>query len=173
MTAQRRVLSWLGASVLILGAGAGCTTMHAIEPYCIPPDVPRELDKASLPTYTVEPPDILIIEGLRTIPKGPYRIEPHDTLIIQPVAPVPGEATNLVLIVDSDGTINLGPAYGGIVRVAGMTLSEAKAAIEKASPLKNPMINIGLGESRGVQRISGPHLIRPDGTVGVGKYGDV
>jgi polysaccharide export outer membrane protein len=159
--------------VLILAANVGCTTTQPIQPYCIPPDVPRELDKASLPAYTVEPPDILIIEGLRTIPKGPYRIEPHDTVVIQPVAPVPGEATNLVLIVDPDGTINVGPAYGGVIRIAGMTISEAKAAIEKASPLKNPQINFSLAEARGVQRISGPHLVRPDGTVGLGKYGEV
>jgi polysaccharide export outer membrane protein len=165
--------TWQLTCALLVLAGAGCTTTRPIPPYCIPQDVPRELDKASLPAYVVEPPDILVIEALRMVPKGPYRIEPLDTLFIQPAAPVPGEATNLVLPVDPDGTINLGPAYGGTVRVAGMTLAEAKAAVEKASPLKNPTATVGLYQTRGAQRITGTHLVRPDGTVGLGQYGDV
>jgi len=173
MAGQFRATRRLLACAVLICAGAGCKTTQPIQPYCIPPDVPRELDKASLPAYTVEPPDILLIEALRLVPKGPYRIEPLDTLVIQPAAPVPGEATNLILVVDPEGTINLGPAYGGSVRVVGMTLAEAKAAIEKASPLKNPQVSVGLYQSRGMQRITGPHLVRPDGTVGLGQYGSV
>src|SRR5215213_6639629 len=156
----------LVAAALVVCAAAGCHTTQPIEPYCIPADVPRELDKASLPAYAVEPPDILVIEALRMVPKGPYRIEPLDTLVIQPAAPVPGEATNLILIVDPEGTINLGAAYGGSVRVVGLTLEQARAAVEKASPLKNPAVTVGLYQSRGAQRVSGAHLVRPDGTVG-------
>lgn len=163
----------LTCALVICAAGAGC---HIVEPSpvtCIPPDVPRELDKASLPDYTIEPPDILIIEAIRMVPKGPYRVEPMDTLAITPVAPVPGEATNLVLIVDPDGTIDLGPAYGGKVKVVGLTLPEVKAAIEKASPLKNPQVQVALYQSRGIQRLTGPHLVRPDGTIAIGVYGSV
>jgi polysaccharide biosynthesis/export protein len=173
MTGQIRGTRRLLACALLLCAGAGCKTTQSIQPYCIPADVPRELDKASLPAYTVEPPDILLIEALRLIPAGPYRIEPLDTLVVQPAAPVPGEATNLILIVDPEGTINLGPAYGSSVRVAGMTLEQARAAIEKASPLKNPQVTVGLYQSRATQRVTGPHLVRPDGTVGLGQYGSV
>ena len=71
-------------AALLVCAAAGCHTTQPIEPYCIPADVPRELDKASLPAYAVEPPDILVIEALRMVPRGPYRIEPLDTLVIQP-----------------------------------------------------------------------------------------
>jgi polysaccharide biosynthesis/export protein len=173
MSGQTHKPCRLLAGALLLCGAAGCHTTQPIQPYCIPADVPRELDKASLPAYAVEPPDILVIEALRMVPKGPYRIEPLDTLVIQPAAPVPGEATNLILIVDPDGTVNLGPAYGGQVRVVGMTLAEAKAAVEKASPLKNPTVTVGLYQSRGAQRVSGAHLVRPDGTVGLGQYGSV
>ena len=156
MTGQFRGPRRLLACALLACAAAGCKTTQPIQPYCVPPDVPRELDKASLPAYTIEPPDILLIEALRMVPKGPYKIEPLDTLVIQPAAPVPGEATNLILIVDPEGTVNLGAAYGGSVRVAGLTLAEAKAAIEKVSPLKNPQVSVGLYQSRGAQRITGP-----------------
>jgi polysaccharide biosynthesis/export protein len=173
MSGQARWIGKLAACALVTLTGVGCTTTRPISPYCIPADVPRELDKASLPAYVVEPPDILTIEALRMVPKGLYRIEPLDTLFIQPAAPVPGEATNLVLPVNPDGTIDLGPPYGGSVHVAGLTLAEAKAAIEKASPLKNPAVKVGLYQSRGAQRISGTHLIRPDGTIGLGQYGSL
>jgi polysaccharide export outer membrane protein len=173
MTGQFGPTRRLLACALLVCAGAGCKTTQPIQPYCIPPDVPRELDKVNLPVYAVEPPDILLIEALRLVPKGPYKIEPLDTLVIQPGTPAPGEANTLILIVDPEGTINLGPAYGGTVRVVGLTLAEAKAAIEKASPLKNPQVSVGLYQSRGAQKISGPHLVRPDGTIGLGQYGNV
>src|SRR5436190_22083230 len=97
----------LACALLVCTTGAGCHIAERTPVTCIPPDFPRELDKVSLPDYTIEPPDVLIVEAIRMVPKGPYRIESMDTLAIQPAAPVPGEATNLVLIVDPDGTIDL------------------------------------------------------------------
>lgn len=163
----------LACAVVVCAISSGCHLAERTPVACIPPDVPRELDKASLPNYVIEPPDVLIIEALRMVPKGPYRIEPMDTLAVQPVAPLPGEATNLVLIVDPDGTVDLGPAYGGRIKVVGLTLAEAKATIEKASPLKNPQVHVALYQSRAVQRLTGPHLVRPDGTIAIGVYGSV
>src|SRR5262245_64746097 len=165
----------LALALLLCAAGAGC---HHTGPtvLCIPPEFPRELDKASLPAYTVEPPDILLIEAVRAVPKPPYRIESLDAIIIQFATPLPNTPGTMVVFVEPDGTINLGTEYGGTVRVAGLTLPEAKAAIEKhlkAFGLKNPEVTVGLSQSRASQRIRGPHLVRPDGTIGLGVYGEV
>jgi polysaccharide biosynthesis/export protein len=167
---------WALAWALLLGAATGCQHTSGPTVLCIPPDFPRELDKASLPAYTVEPPDILLIEAVRAVPKPPYRIESLDAIIIQFATPLPNTPGTMVVFVEPDGTVNLGTEYGGTVRVAGLTLPEAKAAIEKhlkAFGLKNPEVTVALSQSRASQRISGPHLVRPDGTIGLGIYGEV
>ena len=46
-------------------------------------NVPRELEKTYLPDYRVEPPDILLIEAVKAVPKPPYRVEPLDVLFVQ------------------------------------------------------------------------------------------
>jgi len=43
---------------------------------------PRELSKVLLPAYTIEAPDILLIEAVKVVPKDPYSIEPLDLLQI-------------------------------------------------------------------------------------------
>jgi polysaccharide export outer membrane protein len=74
-----------------------------------PNPVPRELHKMSLPPYTVEPPDILLVESSRGLPTQPVRGQ-H--------------------LVRPDGTINLG-IYGSVY-VTGMTLDQIRAAIAPA-----------------------------------------
>ena len=44
--------------------------------------VPTEKDKSTLPTYVIEPPDILFIEALRVVPKPPYHIQATDVVSI-------------------------------------------------------------------------------------------
>jgi len=86
--------------------------------------VPHELNMMSLPPYTVEPPDILLVESARGLPTQPVRGQ-H--------------------LVRPDGTINLG-IYGSIY-VTGMTLDQIKAAIapaiasrlDKEALAKNPV----------------------------------
>ena len=40
----------------------------------------KELAKITLPPYVIEPPDILLIDALRVVPKPPFRIQSFDTL---------------------------------------------------------------------------------------------
>ncbi|MHC4405772.1 MAG: polysaccharide biosynthesis/export family protein, partial [Planctomycetota bacterium] len=51
----------------------------------IPPRnvMPRELSKAVLPTYTIEPPDVLSIDVINYVPRHPYRLRPHDEVAIK------------------------------------------------------------------------------------------
>ncbi len=147
----------------------------AAAPHGPPDTMPRELAYTSLPPYQLEPPDILLINMLRVVPKPPYKIETLDTLLVQvtgtpPNKPIVGQAS-----VDPDGTINLGPDYG-LVRVTGLTIEEAQTRIQKHLVdlgLIKPRVTVSLAAAHGMQQIQGEHLVRPDGTVGLGIYGSV
>lgn len=90
---------------------------------CAVDSIPRELDKVAMPEYIVEPPDIVYIEALNTLPN-------------QPLA---GEK-----LVRPDGTINLG--YYGNLYVAGMTLAEIEARIEDRLRhyVRNPRVHVDM-----------------------------
>src|SRR5207237_515115 len=91
---------------------------------------PRELNKVCLPDYRVEPPDILIIEAVRTIPKPPYRAEPLDVLYLHLAVPLPEEPLSGLFSIDPDGTVNLGASYHGSVPVRGLTLRQVRKAVQ-------------------------------------------
>ena len=172
------------AVALLAALAAGCHSVPWGKQPFEPPAVPKELNKATLPEYRVEPPDILLIEAVRAIPKPPYKAEPLDVLFIdladppfknpntQEPIPLTGEVT-----VDPDGTIDLGPTYGGKVSVVGKTIPEIKAAVEahlaSRVGVKMARLTVSLSQARGTQQISGPHLVRPDGTIALGTYGSV
>lgn len=136
--------------------------------------VPTEKDKTALPTYTIEPPDILIIQLARLVPKPPYRVEPLDVLEIAVVRTLRDQPIADRYSVDPSGMIDLGPSYGK-VKVAGMTLDEAETAIDKhlRKVLKEPEVSVTLFQSAGQQQIEDEHLVGPDGTVNLGTYGKV
>ena len=146
-----------------------------------PPDLPRELEKSHLPDYVIEPPDILQINAVRVIPRPPYQIETGDALLVQYSGETfPGKPLGGIYVVDPEGTINLGPDYGGTVEVADLTLKKAEAVIAKRlgtilkpPPGKAGVVTVSLAQSRGRQQIRGEHLVRPDGTVSLGTYGKV
>ncbi len=160
---------------LLLG-NTGCAYFHCCHPCakCPPPDTPKELSKLSLPAYIIEAPDILLIDAIRVVPLPPYKIEPLDALLLQATDTLPEAPVAGVYTVEPDGTINLGLSYG-TVRVVGLTLPEAQAAIQKQlrTVLKNPQVTVGLAQSRAMQQIRGEHIVRPDGTVSLGLYGSV
>jgi len=138
------------------------------------PEVPRELDKISLPEYVIEPPDILLVDIVRVLPKQPYRITPLDVLSVDVEGGYPGQPIRGPYTVDVAGVVNLGPAYGPI-RVAGLTIEEARAAIDQQLRrfLQAPQVSVGLVQAAAKQLIAGEHLVGPDGTVTLGVYGSV
>jgi polysaccharide export outer membrane protein len=141
-----------------------------------PGPIPRELAKVNLPDYVIEPPDILLIDAIRVVPKPPYRVEPFDALFIQAEEVLPKEPVGGIFRVEPGGTVNLGLSYGS-VRLEGLTLEEAQAAIGrhlKAGGFPESKVGpVGLAQSRGLQAIQGEHLVRPDGKVVLGVYGAV
>lgn len=138
------------------------------------PSPPRELCKVVLPTYVIEPPDILVIECVHIVPRPPYRLRTYDALLIQVQGTLPDEPIGGVYPVQVGGLVNLGFSYGGIA-VGGMTIEEAGQAIEKhlKERLTAPSVSVSLAGMGAQQQIAGEHLVGPDGTVTLGTYGSV
>jgi polysaccharide export outer membrane protein len=84
----------------------GCQTVKTSESDIAKSNIPTELKKVSMPEYVVEPPDIIVVEVLESLPGRP----------------ITGER-----LVRPDGTISLG--FYGDVYVTGLTLSEIKEKI--------------------------------------------
>ncbi len=138
--------------------------------------LPRELQKVTMPEYVIEPPDILRIDLLRVTPPPGYKIEAGDILFLQITYPGQTEPFAGEVLVGPDGKINLGTTYGGVVKVAGLTVEDARKAVEQqalAANVKNPKAQVSLTQSRALAQIRGEYLVRPDGTVGLGTYGSV
>jgi protein involved in polysaccharide export with SLBB domain len=70
--------------------------------------------------------------------------------------------------------VNLGGVYDS-VRVAGLTIDEAQAAIAKqlSRLIPQPQVSVTLLQPTGMQQVFGEHLIGPDGTINLGIYGTV
>ncbi len=168
---------WLIAMAVI--AGSGCNLIYPGQKEngpvaCVPAEIPRELSKVSLPDYVVEPPDVLTIDAINLVPRSPYHIQPFDVLgiVSQNVPgnqPIAGE-----YVVQVSGDIQLGFDYGS-VRVVGLTVEEAEAAIRREIEkiVQEPSVWVSLNRLASQQEIAGEHLVAPDGKVNLGTYGRV
>jgi polysaccharide biosynthesis/export protein len=182
-----------------LGA-VGCTTplKHDFDPFAHSAcsDVPRELQKAVIPAYRVEPPDVLLIEVAHNVRSPNDVIKTGDDLTIR--ADLPAEATgaapnpnlttsaltgltdyhliNGFYRVQPDGTVDLGPLYGS-VRIGDMSVDQGRAEIAKhlrtTSGIAEVKASISYSDTSGRQVIAGEHLVRPDGQISLGIYGSV
>jgi polysaccharide biosynthesis/export protein len=139
-----------------------------------PGPIPREICKVSLPPYTVAPPDVLVIDAARLVPKPPYRVEALEVLVIQVTDTLPNQPINGPFVVTPEGTVNLGYGYG-TVRVQGLTVDQIQGAVRQqlSNVLRNPQVAVSLAQFRGQQQVRGEHLVRPDGTISLGIYGSV
>ena len=136
--------------------------------------VPTEKDRTTLPTYVIEPPDILMLDAIKLVPKAPYHIEALDVIQISVTGTLLDQPISGQYPVDPGGIVDLGPAYGK-VNVLNQTVEQAQKTIEKhlQATLKAPEVSVSLGQTAGQQQISGEHLVGPDGTVNMGTYGSV
>jgi polysaccharide biosynthesis/export protein len=167
-------------AVLAVCAVLGMAGCHAVDFYTpvmeqpAPPamEPPRELSMMSLPQYRVEPPDMLSIEMLKLVPLPPYRIDIYDVLQIHVMGALRDQPIDGFFLVENEGIITLGPAYG-TVRVVGMTIDQATVAIttKLKSVLNNPEVSVQLGRTAGTAPVSGDYLIGPDGTINLKEYG--
>lgn len=193
---------WSGklAAAVVAGAMAavGCQSSYlqdAVDEASLS-DVPRELQMASIPVYRVAPPDILSIELVRNIRPANSGLKPGDFLLVRASNLEPFDerdeeiekamkTVNAEYLVQSDGTIDLGPWYGS-VSVAGLTPTQAEREIQiylQSEHTGNDgrvyggyikaLVSASLPNVGAEQIVSGEHLIRPDGMVSLGIYGSV
>ena len=139
-----------------------------------PGETPSEQNKVSLPPYVIEPPDILLIDAVKVVPKAPHKIDVFDVLAIRAEGALIEQPITGLYTIDPEGRIDLGPAYGKVMTI-NLTVDEARTAIERhlKQLLQNPQVSVSLAQSAGAQRIAGEHLVGPDGTVNLGTYGNV
>ncbi len=171
--------------VLLLGVAsgsAGCRLAHPdYRAYSERPleafddDPPRELYKAILPAYTVEPPDILTIDAIHIVPKAPYHLKTLDLLALRVEGTLPDAPIEGTYPIEPGGIVNLGFAYES-VKVTGLTADEAEKAIEehlRTAFLADPKVSLSVAELASSQQIAGEHLVALDGSVTLGSYGSV
>jgi polysaccharide export outer membrane protein len=172
---------FLGIALLLLGTSAGCHVTNPKDPAFgldrLPPvydNMPRELSKVVLPDYVIEPPDILLIEGVHIVPRPPYQLKTLDVLAIQVSGALPESQVSGSYPIEPGGVVNLGVDYGA-VRVAGMTVEQAEEAIlnHLKKYLSDPRVSVALSQIAASQQIVGEFLVQPDGTITLGSYGNV
>jgi protein involved in polysaccharide export with SLBB domain len=159
---------------LALGAG-GCMHKHHIND-----QVPNEVTKVTQPPYTLAPPDILLINAGNLVPLPPYKIAALDILSIKVSFAGKKDVDTEIIAnyfgVSPDGKVDFGFNHGTLT-LAGQELEQAKKSVEAFMLLKykGPLnVAVDLAQSnQALQQIRGEHLIRPDGTVGLGTYGSV
>jgi len=170
----RLLLALVGLAALVGCQAVDCydTSLERQVPPAIEP--PRELAKMSLPAYRLEPPDLVQLEIVKLVPLPPYRVEVYDVLQINVVGTLLDQPINGLFLVEGEGTVNLGPAYG-TVRIVGMTIPEVTRTIDThlRQILREPEVAVQLAQASGMQPLNGVYLIGPDGTLNLKQYGSV
>ncbi len=129
---------------------SGCATLHdtsgkaEITFLPVPPEMPRELQKTTLPDYVIEPPDVLRIEVARMVPKSPYQLNAGDGIGVQ-VSRADGTIVlDDVFRVELDGSLQFGAPFDepnqsedpalrvdGPISVGGLDMTEARKLIRE------------------------------------------
>ena len=171
----------------VLAVTAGCqiygrpqrsTTQEVMAEATCPTDPAKmpakELAKMTLPAYVIEPPDILLVDALRVVPKPPFRIQSFDTLQVIVEGTLLEQPINGLYVVEPGGMLDLGPSYGKVL-VANQSLEEAQDSIFRHLKriLREPQVSLTLAQAAGQQQVAGEHLVGPDGTINLGTYGSV
>ena len=178
----RETIIKIGGSTLILAGSNGGNLTITVEPEGRQGQPPiaaaaaagpaHELAMRPLPPYRIEPPDVINIDLPRLVPLPPYRAAVYDVLMIHVSNALSDQPIDGYFMVEADGVVNLGPAYG-TVRVKGLTLPQAKKAIEKKLDpvVHEPEVSVQLARVYGAQQVSGQYLVGPDGTINLRSYG--
>jgi protein involved in polysaccharide export with SLBB domain len=128
---------------------------------------------------------VLLIEAVNNIRPPHAPIRAGESLIVQvnrtiPIGQVEDPVSaqfkqiNGMYVIGTDGYLNLGPEYGKVL-VADQCLDEIQQRVDShlRQILTSPQVMVTLPMPQNKQLIAGPHLVRPDGTVGLGVYGSV
>ncbi len=183
---------WPAMAMLLVSSwltGCAAPAMNGLDPlaHVAHSDVPRELQKATLSEYRVEPPDILLLEVVDNIRPPDQLLRPGEEILVRASNVLPPDTSanpaasdfkliNSVYRIQADGTVDLGPEYGS-VKVAGKSVVDARQAIldhlHNVVGLAGPKVSVSLADVTSKQVIAGEHLVRPDGAISLGVYGKV
>jgi polysaccharide biosynthesis/export protein len=170
-------VTWIAVCVLL--GMAGCRSFDFHTKTLMPPvpgdlEPPRELSMVSLPMYRVESPDVLQIDVIKMVPRPPYHINIYDLLMIKVVGTIPESPIENYYLVDEEGMVDLGPAYGK-VQLRGLTPDEATTVTTQylKQTLNFPIVSIQLARTGGTQEVSGTYLVQQDGVINLRQYGVV
>ncbi len=138
--------------------------------------MPNEMSKVTHPTYRIGPPDLLIVEAVKIVPKPPYKLETFDiVLIAAELDALPTEAPlQAEFSIDQEGNVDLGSKYGK-VSIVNLTVEEATEKLK--THLRRlgheTEISVSLTQIAGHQTIAGQVMVTLDGTINLGKYGPI
>ncbi|MGF1580890.1 MAG: polysaccharide biosynthesis/export family protein [Gemmataceae bacterium] len=177
--------------------GPHATGMAVVPGQKVPPPnvlpVATEQRKRVLPPYVLAPPDVLQLSSGNLLPKPDRPIRPLDVISVEyPVKALKDEQDQQDLIlaklpiaanftVELDGTIRVGTPYDISISVANLSAEQASLAVAKGlkKVIQTPRwvdegtVEVKLVQAGGLQAIQGQHLVRGDGTIGLGTYGSV
>ncbi len=133
-----------------------------------------ERDATSVPTYVLEPPDVIEIETVKLLPKGRLTIQKLDRVEIKATGTIFEHPIRTTYTVDEDGEVNLGPEYGR-VEVAGLPVKEATSKIgaHLTKILREPKVSLSVVDRAEHKHVAGIRLIGPDGFVNLVALGQV
>src|SRR5262245_411843 len=99
--------------MMALGSAGGCIGVplhhHSYAP-CLAIStyvMPRQLTKVVLPLYTIEPPDILVIEAIHIVPRSPYLLRTSDVIGINVLGTLPDAPVAGAYPIQPGGIVNL------------------------------------------------------------------
>src|SRR5262245_34150878 len=128
MRGAHRAGLWVVLACALIAGASGC--VHFDRNASGIPDVPNERQKSLLGEYVIEAPDLLQIDLLYAVPLPPYKIQPLDVLLITAAGLPEGDQIAGLYPVEPDGVVTFG-GRAKSVKVAGMTLADAKIAVQK------------------------------------------
>jgi len=172
--------------LLLLAGAPGCmelmkSSAKPIPTPSVPASIPRELSKATVPEYIIEPPDVLAISATSLVPRHPYQLRPLDTIHVEATGTPEDAPISGPYVIGLDGNLVLGFDYDYVdrayrpIHAVDKTLEEVRAEVEARlrTILTSPKVWITLFSIASQQEVSGEHLVAPDGRVSLGSYGRV
>ena len=138
----------------------------------VSPDRTAELYHAGLLPYRVSPPDVLRIRLAPAQAKEALKLYPGDIVEIRATGANPGQKLVRRRTVGSDGQIEFDESMDSI-SVGGLTPEECFEGIARLLTdhgFSSPKVTVSI---MGPVGLEGEHLVRPDGTVHLGRFGDV
>lgn len=130
----------------------------------------------TLGQYFIEPPDIVLIQGIQAENTPAYELQENDIVTVVVTGTAPQRPISGPFLIETSGSVNLGPGYGGVA-ITGMTTADAAERIHRhlvrQDADRNFEVAVSIQQASWSSVVAGEHLVGPDGTINLGVYGRV